>query len=77
MMSRDMRAKAAWSWMLLHQMGELRRGLLLDPRPPEVDHGARTLGRQLARQLLAHQKGHGFVERRILAVGVAGDVLRR
>ena len=75
MMSRDMRAKAAWSWMFSVRWASCAVGLLLDPRPPEIDHGAGTLGRDLAGQLLAHQKRHGFVERRILAVGVAGDVL--
>ena len=37
MMSRDMRAKAAWSWMRSVRWSRWRRGLLLDPGAPQVD----------------------------------------
>ena len=47
-------------------------GALLDPGPPQVDHGLGRLGRRGARQPLAHDEGERILERRIGPLGDLG-----
>ena len=47
------------------QAVEIRTGLFLDERPPEIKHLSGALGSLGAGKFLAHQHGHGFSERSI------------
>ena len=73
MMSRDMRGKCRLVGDRAAQMIEMRRGLLLDPRPPQIDKHFGVCGRRLAGQPLAHHERHGLLERRIPAIAGAVD----
>ena len=56
----------------LHQIAQIVTGALLDRGAPDIDQGARRLGRRGAGQPLAQDEADGLRQGRIVAVGHLG-----